>query len=329
MASTIEELVLPRPGGPPQPSQKPIPGPPESAFTETFGALLPPAKFLNTTHGKASYFEILPSVPSGGSSKPDRVLVIHGVQTASLGMLPLARALEKSCPHAHLVLIDLWGHGLSDTPILAHEPALFHQLLDELLDKLNWSSAHLVGYSFGGATTASYVASRPTRVQSFTFVAPAGLLRSSDFTSEQQGYLRGDDEVGAKKWVIEFLEGGELVVPKDWKQRVANGEVVAEAVRDWQMRVHPGHLASVVGIVRDGGVMDSHTQFLKAAQTGIPSLAVLGELDDLCSKQQLNEHGFDNVFVIPQVGHGVVRDRAEAVATFISEFWAKLSSSQN
>jgi pimeloyl-ACP methyl ester carboxylesterase len=213
---------------------------------------------------------------------------------------------------------------LSDTPLLAHEPSLFHQLLDDLLDHLSWSSAHLVGFSFGGVITASYVASRPSRVQSFTLVAPAGFLRLSDFTVEQQSYLRGGDEAAAKKWIFEFLEGGELVVPKDWKQRVANGGVVAEAVRDWQMHEHPGHVASVVGIFRDGGVMDSEAQFLKAAQTGIPSLAVLGELDDLCSKQQLNEQGLDNVFVVPRAGHGVVRDKVDDVATLISDLWVKL-----
>ncbi|KAM0344989.1 hypothetical protein ACHAPU_006870 [Fusarium lateritium] len=327
MSSPTHELVLPRPGGQLQTSQQPIPGPSEATFTETFGALLPTAKYLQTPRGKAAYYEILPASPRQGTTSPDRVLFVHGVQTPALGMLPLARALAQSFPHAHLKLIDLWGHGLSDTPIVPHEPALFHQLLDDLLDHLEWPTVHLVGFSFGGATTASYVASRPSRVKSFTLVAPAGLLRTSDFTTEEQGYMRGGDEVAAKKWVLEFLEGGELVVPEDWKERVAKGEIVAEAVREWQMHQHPGHEASVVGIVRDGGVMDSHAQFVKAAQTGIPSLAVLGELDDLCSKEKLADVGFSNVFVVPQAGHGVVRDKVQDVAGLITDFWSKLKMS--
>lgn len=40
--------------------------------------------------------------------------------------------------------------------------------------------------------------------------------------------------------------GGQLNIPADWKQRVEKGEVVAEAVREWQIREHPGHVASVV-----------------------------------------------------------------------------------
>ncbi|KAL3602188.1 hypothetical protein FPOAC2_06488 [Fusarium poae] len=320
MSSITNDLVLPRPGAEISP-QEPIPGPSEESFIEAFGALLPPAKFLKTAHGKVAYYETLPAV----SERPiDHVLFVHGVQTPALGMLPLTRALQKSFPHAHLVLVDLWGHGLTDTPILPHEPSLFHQLIDDLLDHLQWSSVHLVGFSFGGATTVSYVVARPARVQSFTLVAPAGLLRFSEFTPEEQSYLRGGDEQRARKWILEFLEGGDLVVPHDWKERVANGDVVAEAVRHWQMREHPGHLASVVAVFRDGGAMDSHLQFSKVSQLGIPNLAVLGELDDLVSVQQLEEHGFKNVFVVSGAGHGVVRDKVDEVAALIGDFWRRL-----
>ena len=154
-------------------------------------------------------------------------------------------------------------------------------------------------------------------------------MRSSDFIPEQQAHLRGDDEVAARKWVLQLLEGGELVVPEDWKQRVEKGLVVAEAVREWQMREHLGHVASVVAIFRDGGVMDKHAEFAKAAGTGIPSLAVLGELDDLCSEQGLNQQGFTNVATVPQVGHGVVRERVPEVAALIRDFWGRLAKTSS
>ncbi|KAF1847685.1 alpha/beta-hydrolase [Cucurbitaria berberidis CBS 394.84] len=341
MSPRLDNLVLPRP-------KAPIPGPAEAIFTKVFGRLLPPAKYLNTVNGRAAYYEVLPShhsapgdldelhsfsslslAPGDSSHTPDRVLFIHGVQTPALGMLPLARALHAKFPGAHLVLVDLWGHGLSDTPVLPHDPNLFHQLLDALLDRLEWPSAHLVGYSFGGALTVGYVVSRSKRVQSFTLVAPAGLIRSSKFTAEEQGHLRGDDEAAAREWVLEFLEGGDLVVPADWRERVGRGEIVAEAVRDWQMREHSGHAATVVAVFRDGGVMDKDAEFVRAARTGIPSLVVLGAKDDLCSEEELKELGFANVAVVPEVGHGVVRERAPQVAAFISDFWMGLNKSNS
>jgi hypothetical protein len=157
-------------------------------------------------------------------------------------------------------------------------------------------------------------------------VAPAGLLRSTQFDEVQRNYLRGgpglEDAAGA--WILEFLEGGQLVVPSDWKERVARGEVVAEAVRDWQMKVHQGHAASVVGIFRDGGVLDKHAEFAEAATKGINSLCILGELDDLCSVQDLHDIGMRNVSVVSQVGHGVVRQKVPDVARLIENFWHKL-----
>jgi pimeloyl-ACP methyl ester carboxylesterase len=244
-------------------------------------------------------------------------------------MLPLASALHASFPHAHFVLIDLWGHGLSDTPVLPHDSSLFHGLIDALLDHLDWPNAHLVGYSFGGALTVGYVASRSSRVQSFTLIAPAGLIRSLDMTAKELGYLRGNDEVAARKCILDILEGGELVVPEDWRERVGRGEVVAEAVREWQMREHPGHTASVVAIFRDGGVLDNEAEFIRAVRTGIPSLAILGELDDVCSKEMLDGLGFPNVFVVPEVGHGVVREKVPEVAGFISDFWSQLKKASS
>ena len=209
--------------------------------------------------------------------------------------------------------------------MLPHEATLFYGLIDALLDHLDWPSAHLVGFSFGGLTTVGYVASHTSRVQSFTLVAPAGLIRSKSFTaSEQEHFQPGCDEDAARKWVLQFLGGGELVVPEDWKERVGRGEVVAEAVREWQMRWHAGHTASVVAMVRDGGVMDNHDSFAKAVGTGIPALVILGENDDLCTEQELRDLGFKDVFVVPQAGHGVVRERVPEVAGFISDFWVKL-----
>lgn len=322
MATESPQLVLPRPAAAPQIQSPPISGPTEAVFTDTFGTLLPPAQFFTTPTGKAAYYELLPTSDSPSKS-PDRVLFLHGVQTPALGMQPLASALHSAFPQAHCVLMDWWGHGLSETPVLPHEGTLFHAQIDALLDHLGWPSAHFVSYSFGSATTISYVAGGSDRVKSMALVAPAGLLRSADWTDLQRLYLKGGSGVedDARRWVLQFLEGGDLVVPSDWKERVSRGEVVAEAVREWQMRMHPGHTASVVGVFRDGGVYDKHADFSKAAETGVKALFVLGALDDLSSREDLEQAGFSNITVVPEARHGVVRERVPEVAGFISDFW--------
>lgn len=327
MANTI--TVLPRPGKTkPSEAQPPIRAPSEAGFVATFGNLLPNASYLQTPTGRAAYYELpaLSSAPSETTNLVSRVLFVHGVQTSALGLQPLASALSSRFPHAQCVLVDLWGHGLTDTPIVPHEPALFHALLVDLMVHLGWDDAHLIGYSFGGSTTATFAVAHPERVKSMVLVAPAGLLYSREFSKLQNSYLRGGEELEeqARAWIFEFLEGGQLVVPSDWKERVRRGEVVAEAIRDWELKEHEGHAASVVAIFRDGGVLDKGAEFAEAAKSGIPNLSILGELDDICNAEKLEQVGLSNIAVVPQVGHGVVREKVLDVARLIEEFWKTL-----
>ncbi|KAL4969851.1 alpha/beta fold hydrolase [Aspergillus stella-maris] len=320
-----EFLVLPRPGEPS--TQESILAPSEPCFVKTFGQVLPPASYLRTANGRFAFYKLSPSSPNPGQAgAPSRVLLIHGVQTPAIGLQPLAKELSSRFPSTEFVLVDLWGHGQSDTPIAAHVPALFHALILDLLGHLNWPNAHFIGYSFGGSTAASFAAQYPEKVQSLTLVAPAGFFREEQFSELERSYLRGGEgmEEAAAKWILEFLEGGELVVPADWKKRVERGEVVAEAVRDWEMKNHDGHLASVVGVFRDGGVIGKHEEFKKVAKSGIRSLVVLGETDDVCGPKDLEEVGLKNVVVVKGVGHGVVRQRVDEVAGSIEEFWKAL-----
>lgn len=327
------DYVLPRPGAAPEQQHSPayIAAPSETAFTSSFGALLPPATYLTAEHGTTAYYDFPPSAPTSislGTPNPiPRVLLIHGVCTPALGLLPLVTALRTSRPHTHFVLYDLWGHGLSDTPRASHVPSLFHAQVRALLACLCWSDVHLVGFSFGGATAAGFAARFPEAVTSLVLLAPAGLLRETGFSERERALMRGGDGVDegeARDWILNFLEGGELVVPSGWETRVAEGAVVAEAVRQWQRSEHNGHVPSVVAMFRDGGVVGLHADFVRAAQNVHKSLAVLGALDDICSEQDLRDVGLQNVVVIPDVGHGLVRERVPEVVESIETFWAGL-----
>ncbi|CAN8100003.1 unnamed protein product [Discula destructiva] len=324
-------LVLPRPGaaGPSEPPA-PISAPTEQAMTATFGVLLPAAQYLTTRHGRAAYYVYPPTAPTA-SPAPLRILMLHGVQTPALGLHPLTTALRARFPAAHIALLELWGHGLSDTPLVPHTPALFHELVDHVLAALGWDTAHLLGYSFGGSTVVGYAASSPARaarVASLALVAPAGLLRAAQFGDRvRREYLDVDaagDEQGAWDWMLDYLEGGKLVVPGDWRERVGSGEVVAPALREWEMREHGGHVGSVVGMFRDGGALDNHAAFVEVAKAGIPCFSVVGELDGVCGADALQQVGLPNVVVVPQAGHALVRDRVPEVAQPLGDFWKSL-----
>ena len=344
-------LVLPRPGTtiPPHP---PIPAPSESSFTATFPTHLPQAQYLHLPAGKAAYYTFPPTsaapAPHTPHPGPARVLLIHGIQTPALGLLALTTALRNKFPACHFALLDLWGHGLSETPVAPHEGPLFWGLVDAVVARLGWKGVDgdaegegegvaIVGFSFGAVVSMGYLASAycspaeggeaGTRVHSFALVAPAGLVRRAWFTDEQRVWLSREcarsDEAKAAEFVVSTLEGGALVVPPDWQERVGRGEVVAEALREWQMKNHPGHAASVVAVYRDAEVLDNDELFVKAKATNIPSLVVLGADDDLSTEKEIVDFGFD-VKVVPQAGHSVVRDKAEEVAEHIERFWKGL-----
>lgn len=323
--TATQETLLPRPGTEISSPVDSIPGPSEDSFTQTFGHHLPPATYLSTSYGKLAYYTFSPAPqPSTSALSPSRVLFLHGVQTPALGLSPLAKSLHSSFPSAEFALLDLWGHGLSSTPVVAHTPSLFHAAIDAVLEALHWSSCHLVGYSFGGSLATSYIASSTQRakaIQSVTLIAPAGLWRTEDLDAAK---LYSPDYSVAKSHVLDLLEGGPLIVPSDFASRIANGEIVAEKVRHWQMENHSGHTASVISIARDGGVFGQKEIYQQAAKTGIPTIAVLGETDDVVFEKDLKEVGVGNVVVVKGVGHGVVRQEVAEVAKHIGKFWVEL-----
>jgi pimeloyl-ACP methyl ester carboxylesterase len=322
--SGSQEIIIPRPGTESNLPTSSIPGPSEEHFTSTFGNLLPPARYLKTSNGQIAYYTFSPtsSAKTTTTTTPSRVLFLHGVQTPSLGLLPLATSLHTSFPSAEFVLLDLYGHGLSATPLLPHTPSLFHELIDKLLNHLNWLSCHLLGYSFGGATSMGYISSSPSRaakVISISLVAPAGLWNPSFLDTSK---FDSADYAVVKSYILELLEGGgPLIVPSDSASRIAKGEIVAEKIREWQMVNHKGHTASVIAIVRDAGVLARPEIYKKAVATGVPIIAVLGETDDVVYEKDLNEVGVGNVHVVEGAGHAVVREKVPEVAAHIERFW--------
>lgn len=236
----------------------------------------------------------------------------------------MAKALLVQDPTLSVVLVDLWGHGLTDTPHIAHTPQIFHELITSVLENVQWSSAHFIGYSFGGSLLAGFLASNPEKVDSALLVAPAGLLQTSNFPRSNQQVLQGDKDVAdteARSFMLNFLEDGTLVVPADWKERVKKGEVIAEAIRAWELVEHAGHEGSVLAILRHGGVMNNHAAFRTVAGKGVPCLAIVGTEDPVCTVANLQEVGWENVKVVQDAGHGLVRQRAEEVAGLIIDFW--------
>ncbi|KAI0864453.1 alpha/beta-hydrolase [Xylaria cubensis] len=296
-----------------------IPAPSYESFTSRFGDAFPKPKFLESDLGITAVYELPP--PSGQPKR--QVLMIHGLNTPALGLVPLAKELQALDPDAHVVLFDLWGHALSSTPSLPHTPHIFESQIYQVLSFMKWTSAHILGYSFGGSVLTKFALHNLWVVQSATLLAPAGMVNKANFGERMRELL--DDPTGreaeAIDSVLSFLEGGPLVVPSDWQERVKRGEFVAEAFREWELKSHRGYSHSVYSMFKEGNVYGCEDYFRRFAQLPLKKLTVLGETDAVCDKHKLDSLGFDNVHVVAKNGHAVVRTAPGEVARIVYEMW--------
>jgi len=374
--------------------QKPyIAGPNYDSFTSRFGDAFPAPRFLESDLGVTAVYDLGTGTSSSSSEsgarqdakrkqqKDDkdeqdveerkgetrRVLIVHGLNTPALGLLPLARAIQALGPDTnnrlktktHIVLFDLWGHGLSSTPLTPHSAHIFHSQIYQVLSLLRWSTCHVIGYSFGACLAAKFAFYNPSVAQSVTLLAPAGVLPREVIGDELLGLLEnpsdnGGVEEGAGQEkeregkVLEFLEGGKLHLPSDWQDRMNRGEIVAEALRWWELDQHKGYRKSVLSMFRESGNVFGAEDFFRRFASATTNnhndkndennnkenglgmgfgkvLVVLGGRDDICSKEQLVELGFEaqgiEIVVIEDAHHGVVRSHTESIARVVTRLW--------
>jgi pimeloyl-ACP methyl ester carboxylesterase len=112
-------------------------------------------------------------------SRPaSRVVLVHGWLQSHRSWLRTAAALRDGFGH-DVLLLDLYGHGFSDSPSAASmSPASYVELLEKRLAAVGWDCGPplmLAGVSLGAAVAARFTARHPERVARLTLVCPPGL----------------------------------------------------------------------------------------------------------------------------------------------------------
>jgi len=311
--------------------------PSSSSFDAQFGGVLPPAQTLTTYHGTTTYYIIKPSHPSPSSSPPRHVVLVHGVGTPAIGLLPLATLLAASSTPTTVLIYDIWGHGLSSTPAETHTPGLFHIQLLGLLSHLQWTGVHLIGYSFGGIIAASFIQFHSSAVESLVLIAPAGLLRRVNQSAWTRfidfgGWGWGWESLSAKR-IYDFLGPGP--VEESWQENFKEKGLAAiprNAVQIWEKENHEGHVASLVSMYRYGGIYDMHETYRSLVERGMDTktLVLLGETDGFFEKEymiaELKQLGWmGEVRVVEGVGHNVAGEKTKETREFVEAFWKALA----
>ena len=141
--------------------------------------------------------ELMSAVPSSGAVAPPGVLLVHGLGQTAWAWTPVARRLRRV---AHVVAMDLRGHGLSDSPTEGYDP---ETLADDVIAVADGSGLRarevtapliLAGHGFGAIVAAWAAAVLGSDLAGLVLVDGGweNLARTSGMNPDE--FLRGLDE---------------------------------------------------------------------------------------------------------------------------------------
>ncbi len=108
----------------------------------------------------------------GGPDSGAKVVLVHGFSVPAYIWDSTYVALTNA--GFHVARYDTYGRGYSDRPDAEYDLGLFDRQLSGVLDSLGWrDSVHVIGLSFGGPVTGTFVSRHPERVRSHVLVDPA------------------------------------------------------------------------------------------------------------------------------------------------------------
>jgi pimeloyl-ACP methyl ester carboxylesterase len=247
------------------------------------------------------------------------VILIHGITTPSYVWAGIAPILAGA--GYRVIRYDLFGRGLSDRPPGRQDIGFFLDQLDALIlrEEIGAPCA-LIGYSMGGAIAAAKAAVAPEDVSALALVAPVGLQPARVPVLSRLPVI-GD-------WVM-WVAGGRLLVRR-LRALVREPSAIADyhAREALETRTR-GFPRSVLSALRRTVARDRLAEHAAIARSGMPVLAIWGELDDavpLASAGRLaeiNPHAWQHQ--VDGVGHSLPHTRPGEVAAEILRFLAARS----
>jgi pimeloyl-ACP methyl ester carboxylesterase len=132
--------------------------------------MMPIRQTLSTSDIQLSYLE--------WNQGQEPLLLLHGMADNALIWSSLGDYLANNY---HIVAPDMRGHGESSKPgkDYTFESAIAD--LEALMDKLEWSAAHIISHSWTGKLAAIWARKTPKRLKSITLVDPIFIWKMPSF----------------------------------------------------------------------------------------------------------------------------------------------------
>ncbi len=132
--------------------------------------MTPIRKTLSTPDIQLSYLE--------WNQGQEPLILLHGMADHALVWSSLGDYLKSDY---HIIAPDMRGHGESSKPEKDYTFKSAISDLEALMDKMEWSAAHIVSHSWTGKLAAIWARENPARLKSITLVDPIFIWKMPSF----------------------------------------------------------------------------------------------------------------------------------------------------
>lgn len=132
--------------------------------------MIPIRKTLSTSDIQLSYLE--------WNQGQEPLILLHGMADHALVWSSLGDYLKSDY---HIIAPDMRGHGESSKPEKDYTFKSAISDLEALMDKMEWSAAHIVSHSWTGKLAAIWARENPARLKSITLVDPIFIWKMPSF----------------------------------------------------------------------------------------------------------------------------------------------------
>lgn len=259
----------------------------------------------------------IPYLDSDPGGDQQVVLLLHGFGDNKDNLIKLAEGLTSDY---RVLAPDLPGFGeTAIRPETDYTFELYVASVVGLLDRLDLSSVHLVGYSMGGMLAVKAAAESPQRFRTLTLLAPAGIR--GDRLSKFDKMLDAGDSIPL---VYSDRESFERVLKLNFNRipeipDFAIRAIVAEGKR---RRAVYGRIFRTLLAEREKDVFEREIASLR-----MPVLLLMGQADQIidpsAADRWLEIHPGIEREVLPGASHGMVLQQSDAVRQRLLAFLRK------
>jgi len=215
------------------------------------------------------------------------LVLLHGLGLDHSIWLPLARNCSS---YMRMIMPDLRGHGLSDSPNGIFTMGDMAADIKQLLDRLSIEKIVLAGHSMGGYVALAFVRKYPNLL--------AGLVLVTTNADEDPPEKRESRVLLAKK----IEQRGSIALADSLANRLTNDPILISKMHDLIRRTTPkGLIGSSLGMAERKDMHQTLTSLT------CPVLVIAGERDKITplstSQDLLNKCQSGELVIIPNAGH--------------------------